>query len=652
MSIHASPLEDSQDSVAQIRPPPPKADNWRDAVYFSTIIRHSSKIYEFFGISRSSISSSLTPPTTVFMSAALTHQDTPQNGTGTTTSTTMSGLLPIQTGSTPTTQSWQSPKSDTGSYPSSNGPVEIARGQPPETQRQETESPVLPKVRRHGVYGMDRFKSGFKDELNEPGRAQAGGIFPTRTISRTPTATSSRHASITRQRYTSDATQTLMDVEKTERVRAESLRRPSLHRRWGSLLQSASPLWFATPASLALLAMIMRLLPRISIDFRGLRTISDVFFMGDLILFSIATPLFLLRVGFYPRRNLSLPIIERDSLQFAYLPLWATSFLGLVMFAGFVVAEGRVHPARGWGIAVYVCWWIGMVWAVATGFAILTVLMSSSSVKSKTAHGRFAPLLAVLGGVTGVATGALIGAALCLPGVGVRPEQHRIFDDRLAEPVIFFSICAVGAVLVLTMIVYSVLMHELLLVTGWPPPELTTAIFFFIGPLGQAGAALLFLGDAAGKIVFPPPANYGSDLGGVVPTATDSGVSGDDGVAPAEGIAIQHKLSPSLATLPLNMIGLIFALLLAGMAITWLVLAFINLLHRMSRRELYWNSSWNGLVFNIATISITSLWLSLSLESPFFRIATCIFLILSLLTLLGNLVFLVWLAIKRGYCVR
>ncbi|KAK0672397.1 voltage-dependent anion channel [Cercophora samala] len=395
--------------------------------------------------------------------------------------------------------------------------------------------------------------------------------------------------------------------------------------------------------------MIFRLLPRINIDFRGLRTISDVFFMADLILFSTFTPLFLLRLALYPRRHLSLPIIERDSLQFAYLPLWATSFLGLVLFAGFVVAEGRVHPARGWGIAVYVCWWIGMVWAVVTGFSILTVLMSgSSTVKAKTAHGRFAPLLAVLGGVTGVATGALMGAAICLPGVGVRPDQNRIFDDRLAEPVIFFSFCAVGAVLVLTMIVYSVLMHELLLVTGWPPPELTTAIFFFIGPLGQAGAALLFLGDAAGKVVFPPPANYGAEIGGV-PTATGSGVSGDDGITPAGGIAIQHKLSPSLATLPLNMIGLVFALLLGGMAITWLILAFINLFHRISRRELYWNSSWNGLVFNIATISITSLWLSLSLESPFFRIAACILLVLSLLTLLGNLVCFGRLVITRRY---
>ncbi|KAK4176606.1 voltage-dependent anion channel-domain-containing protein [Triangularia setosa] len=641
MSIPRIPTGNSQDSVSGIHSQSSKA-NWRDAVYFSTVVRHSSKIYEFFGISRSSVSS-LTPPTTVFMSAAVTHQNINDNGTDTTTTTTMSGILPIQTQSTPIAQSRQSPRKGTESYPTLDGPV--ARGQAPEVQRHQSKTPPAPEARRHGVYGVDRFKDVPDGIDRVPGEA----IFPTRTISRTPTATSSRHPGITRQRYTSDATQTLEDMEKAERTRAESLRRQSINHRWRNFLQSITPLCFATPASLALLAMLFRLLPRISIDFRGLRTISDVFFMADLILFSIFTVLFLLRLALCPRRHLTLPIIERDSLQFTYFPLWASSFLGLVLFAGFVVAEGRVHPARGWGIAVYVCWWIGMVWAVVTGFSILTVLMSGSSrVKGKTAHGRFAPLLAVLGGVTGVATGALIGAAICLPGVGVRPDQDRIFADKMAEPVIFFSFCAVGAVLVLTMIVYSVLMHELLLVTGWPPPELTTAIFFFIGPLGQGGAALLFLGDAAGKVVFPPSPNYSADIGSV-PTATGSGTGGDDGTIPIGGIAIQRKLSPSLASLPLNMIGLIFSLLLGGMAITWLMLAFINLFLRLSRRELCWNSSWNGLVFNIATISITSLWLSLSLESPFFRIATCVLLILALLTCFGNLVCFARLAITRRY---
>ncbi|KAK0708871.1 voltage-dependent anion channel, partial [Apiosordaria backusii] len=396
--------------------------------------------------------------------------------------------------------------------------------------------------------------------------------------------------------------------------------------------------------------LIFRLLPRISINFKGLRAISDVFFMGNLILFSIFTPLFLLRLAIYPRRHVALPIIERDSLQFAYFPLWPCSFLGLALFGGFVIAEGRVHPAKGWGIAVYVCWWVGMMWAVVSVFAILSVLLSGSSVKGKTAHGRFAPLLAVLGGVTGVATGALVGAAISLPGLGVRPDQGRIFSDQLAEPVIYFSICAVGAVLVLTMVVYSVLMHELLLVTGWPPPELTTAIFFFIGPLGQAGAALLFLGDAAGRVVFAPPPDNSTEVGGVPVPTVPGGVGGDDeGTTP---IGVQRKLSPALAALPLNMISLIFALLLGGMAVTWMVLAFINLFHRLARHELYWNSSWLALPFNVAAVALTFLWLSLSLESPFFRIATCVLLILALLALVGNLVCLTKLAIARRYCFK
>ncbi|KAK0708870.1 hypothetical protein B0T21DRAFT_83042 [Apiosordaria backusii] len=193
MSFPRRPTENSQGAASYIQPEQPKTGR-RDAVYFSTVIRHSSKIYEFFGISRSSVSSlsavirhsskiyqffgisrssvpSPTRPTTVFMMSTAVPRETTgtENGTGTTTSTTMSGFLPIQTQSPPSTQSplstesspgarsWQSPTSETASYPSSDVPV--IRGKPPEAKPHQSKTSLVPKISRPVLHGMGVFNA-------------------------------------------------------------------------------------------------------------------------------------------------------------------------------------------------------------------------------------------------------------------------------------------------------------------------------------------------------------------------------------------------------------------------------------------------------------------------------------------------------------
>ncbi|KAK3986760.1 voltage-dependent anion channel [Cladorrhinum sp. PSN332] len=395
------------------------------------------------------------------------------------------------------------------------------------------------------------------------------------------------------------------------------------------LVRSSNPIWFSIPTSLAFLALTLRLLPSaLAITFPGLVFISTVLFLISLVGFALTSVLFLARLLSPPHirlRHRSLPLIERDSVELGFVQYWPAGFaLSAVAFGSCAVAEGRVANARAWAIAVYACWWITAAWMAGTGFFILAVYMSHSPVlvRSKTSPGRALPLIAVLSGVTGGATVALVGGVMCLPGSGAAPAGFetgtgKIISDAMAAPVVMFSYCSLGALLLLAVMTYAVAMHELLLVTGWPPPELTSVMFHLVGPLGQCSAALLVLGEASGT---------GRFLGDLDPVQRKL-----------------KKISPSTAAAlpgaPINVVSAFCGMLLFGTAVLWFVLALIALCYRMYRRELEWSSTWNGAVFPLGTLAISSLWLSFELQSAFFRILTCILLIICLVAFLVVSVF-------------
>jgi hypothetical protein len=195
-----------------------------------------------------------------------------------------------------------------------------------------------------------------------------------------------------------------------------------------------------------------------------------------------------------------------------------------------------------------------------------------------------------------------------------------VVEAGLAAPVVVFSFCAAGAVLFLSVFDYAVLLHELVLVTGWPPPEQTAAVFSLVGPLGQCAAALLVLADAAGK--------------------------GGDGTAPERGEGAESRVVPGLAAMrPLQLMCVLLGLLMGGMAVTWLMLGFITVFYRIFRGELVWNPSWNGIIPSVASLAILSILLGKELESPFFGIAACVVIISCALMLVVNMGFTARLAV-------
>ncbi|KAK4138985.1 hypothetical protein BT67DRAFT_431445 [Trichocladium antarcticum] len=363
------------------------------------------------------------------------------------------------------------------------------------------------------------------------------------------------------------------------------------------------------------------------ICFAALRPLSTALFLASLALYLPVSVLFLLRILFFPRATLRAVVHDRDTsgLELGYLSAWPTAFVLYVLFAAFAVAEGDVggRAGRALVLAVYVLWWVGAAWAAATVLFVLAVLLGSRGrAGNRTPGGRVAPLIGFLVGMTSVATVALVGGLV----VGLRTREGEVvLAAGLAAPVVVFSFCAVGAVLFLSGFDYAVVLHELVLVTGWPPQEQTSVVFSLVGPLGQCAAALLVLANAARRDGDGPGATPGIGIGAVVGSRAVTGLT---------------------AMRPLQLVCVLLALLAGGMAVTWLMLAFITVFYRLCRGELFWNPSWNGVVSPVVTLAILSVLLGRELESPFFGIAACVIIISSALMLIVNLAFTVRLVVS------
>ncbi|KAK3369895.1 voltage-dependent anion channel-domain-containing protein [Podospora didyma] len=402
-----------------------------------------------------------------------------------------------------------------------------------------------------------------------------------------------------------------------------------------ALVQDFGPIWFTWPINAGIIGLLLRLLPS-RFQFRGLQALSTIAFLVSLSSFVLISSIFLLRLAWFRRRDVREIVGSgvvnaedaetADAADLGYLACWPTAWLTLVAFAALVAAEENtdhaVYNFRAVGLAAYVAWWVGAAWVVFALIFALAGLFARPRPGLKTGEGRFAPSLALLICGFGLATLALVGGILVLRlGVPSGRREIPVVSLGLAGPVVVFSLFAAGAALLVSLAVYAVLLHELLLVTGWPPPEQTGAVFLCVGPLAQCAAALQFLGDAVNSM-------FGGISGESV---IDGGEGGGDGVTvvPAFG-------------LPLRIVCTLLAMLLAGAAAIWLFLAFVAVAYRAVRRELAWQQSWNGIVLSVAALALATLRFGVELDSGFFQVVTCVLLVFCVVVFLVNLGFTLW----------
>ncbi|OAL38322.1 hypothetical protein AYO20_02381 [Fonsecaea nubica] len=354
-----------------------------------------------------------------------------------------------------------------------------------------------------------------------------------------------------------------------------------------ALVQDFSPIWFTWCMNAGVIATLLHQLPY---QFRGLRVLSTIAFMIDLVLYLVFSVIYILHFLMYRQRAYK-ELID-NTLELCLFPCWSIAFMTLVSFVTLTVSEA---PWGGHPFTVVACvmWWIAATWS----FGML-LFVFSNLIQQHTIFDRYLPTLVIIPAV-GVATLAAVGGVFAC-------FAHNV-SAGLAVPVIIMSLCAVGVGIFLGMILYTYLFQQLL-AKGWPAPPMTATLFILVGPMGQSAAALQLLGSAA--------SSHGM-FGGY-----------------HRGFFLTESAAASMQAT-----CIFLALLMTGLGAVWLGFALVAMAHRIANKDLIWAPTWNAIIFPTGTLTTATLLLGTDLDSAFFKIVTVIQLIFLILVFFINAAF-------------
>jgi tellurite resistance protein TehA-like permease len=343
--------------------------------------------------------------------------------------------------------------------------------------------------------------------------------------------------------------------------------------------------------------VIGTLLRQLPYQFPGLQVLSTIAFTVDLVLYVVFSVIYILHFVMF--RQQAYYELVGSVLDLCLLPCWSIAWMTLVSFVTLTVSDASWggHPFT---IVACVMWWIAAAWMFGMLFFAFFTLIQQHTILD-----RQLPTLIIIPAV-GVSTLAVVGGL-------VSSFSHGI-SARLAVPIIIMSICAVGVGILLGLILYTYLFHQLL-AKGWPLPPQTATLFMLVGPMGQSAAALQLLGSAA---------NTHGQFRGY-----------------NEGIFLTETAASSL-----QVTCILLALLMTGFGAVWLVFAILAMLDRAYHRQLVWAPTWNAIIFPTGTLATSTLLLGTDLDSPFFRVMTVILLLFLILVFFINVAFSLWKIFK------
>jgi tellurite resistance protein TehA-like permease len=339
--------------------------------------------------------------------------------------------------------------------------------------------------------------------------------------------------------------------------------------------------------------IISTLLHQFPYQFRGVQVLSTIGFVLDLTLFTIFSTIFILRFVLY--RGRALAEIVSNIPELCLLPAWSIGFMTLISLVSLTISNAS-WGGEAWSLLAVAMWWIAFVWMFGMLFFCFVTLVRERSLLD-----RQLPTLIIIPAV-GVATLAVAG--------GVVSNYAYNLSANLAVPIIITSFCAAGVGLILGLILYTYLFHQLL-AHGWPAAAQTPSIFILVGPMGQTAAALLLLGAAAntrGRF-----AEYN-----------------------------QGTLLTAEAAAPLEVACQLLALLMTGLGGVWLILSLCAMVDRAWHRELAWTPAWNAIIFPTGTLATSTLVFGAEMDSPFFRVITAILTLFLVIVFFINIFFSVW----------
>lgn len=356
-----------------------------------------------------------------------------------------------------------------------------------------------------------------------------------------------------------------------------------------ALVQDFEPIWFTKCMNAGVIGIIMNRFPYQS---HWIHVCSTIAYMINLILITLFSTIIISRFITFPRQAWS--EITESPKNLSLLATWPIAWLTLSCLTSLCVSRAY------WGhhaftIVAYVMWWIGVAWTIATVFFILIILIRRQ--KGQLSDVSWIPPTIVMPCVA-LATAALTG--------GLIASYSYHISARMAVPMIIVAFIMAGMAIFIGLLLFTFLFYQLL-VTGFPEGPQSAMLFLYVGPMAQSAAALQALGSAA--------SSFGA-FGGY-----------------HRGTFLQQSAASSL-----NAACVLLALLLFGLATTWLILASYGMIEQTFMKKMKWAPTWNSIVFPCGTYTTACLQFSIEMDSPAWRALTAAGLIIIVILFLTNTV--------------
>ncbi|KAF4449928.1 hypothetical protein F53441_6847 [Fusarium austroafricanum] len=325
--------------------------------------------------------------------------------------------------------------------------------------------------------------------------------------------------------------------------------------------------WFAVCMGTGIVSILLHNFPYHAI---WLEYISYVFFVFNIILFSVFLGISITRYALYPEIWGAMIAHPGQSLFLGCMPMAFATIINMMVFCCKQWGEWVIYLA--WAF-----WWVDVLLSIATCITMPFVVMHRHrpGLENITA----ALLLPIVPAVVAAATGGVVAEVL--------PNHHHALTTIVASYVIW-GIGELCAACVLALYFHRLTVHSL------PPKEVIVSAMLPIGPLGQGGFAIQQLGKVAMQVI-PKTKAFGE-------------------------VAVR-------AGETLYVLGVFLALIMYGFGLVWLAFAIISIATKSPSFSIgYW-----GFTFPIGVLATCSNSLAENLDSDFFKVSTAMISILVVL---------------------
>ncbi|KAK6368289.1 hypothetical protein LTR64_006442 [Lithohypha guttulata] len=351
---------------------------------------------------------------------------------------------------------------------------------------------------------------------------------------------------------------------------------------WRRVVRHFSPSWFSVTMGTGVVSLLL-----IKIPFQAdwLYWLSVMFFVLNLIIFSLAAITSIIRYTVYPEIWNVMIHDPNNSLFLGTIPMGFATLISSLIFLC-VPYWGPWATYLAWGL-----WMLDSIASIAVTVSLSFILISQTHLQSLDRI-TAAQLLPIAATIVASGTGAGVSHALLN-----HAHQPRYALATTIASYIMWGMSTPFALVTLVIYYQRLAVHKL------PPREIIVSSFLPLGPLGMGGYTITYLGSTARHILphVPPFLTH-------VTTASDI----------------------------IYILGIFTALIMWSFGIVWFVYALAAI---YSCGSFPFNMGWWGFTFPLGVFAISTIQLGIEFPSLFFRVLGTVF---------SVMVIMLWVVVFSG----